>query len=222
MRSIAALAIFSLVATSAQADIIAGGAGDAGTLYQLTASDLVDLGDGLWGTTLSIENLSGNADFDVNSVEIALGTNGSLHNEQAFGGFGATPTLEAYNALPGAADASRDSHFLPTVSLALAEPAEEGTLSDSGRGTTLQGGVAGFGLALSGNFGFNSGSVIPLAYLVVEGPANEIAIDYAVFANDADPGSNGERFAGSIVGIPEPSTVLMAGLALVGFVARRK
>jgi len=221
MRLFIAAVASLAIAAPASADLIAGGDAEVGSLYSISASEFTEVADGIFSTVLSLSNVSGNAAFDPNSVNITLGSNGTLHNEQAFGGFGPSPTLAAYNALPGASDPVLDSHFLPTVTLALSEPAEEGTLVPSGAPTSLQGGVAGFGLALTGQFGFQAAESVELAKLVVAGPLNEIEIDYSFSVADGSPTSPGETFSGVITGIPEPSTCILAGLALVGFAARR-
>lgn len=203
MRTLVVL-LLAAVAAPATADLWPGGSGERAVLYELYASAYEQVAPGYFATTLSITNVTGDASFDVNSVEIALGTNGALHNEQAFGGFAKGATLREFQDLPGFTSAALDSHFLPDVSIALDAPSEGAISLSTDVGSTLQGAISGFGAELTGNFGFEAAATVDLAYLVIGGPSGNLSIDYSVFASDGDPSSAGERFSGSISVFPAP------------------
>lgn len=224
---LAAAAIFAFGANANAITII-----DSVNGIDLVISDPIPVGTdvldpGLVQVTLSA--VASDPATIITAFSGSIGNNGALHHEQFAGG---PPFFDPVTTPTGAtaADSSVDSHFLTSVGAAVNPPAEDagadtgGTPSGEPGDFMLAGGFVGFGPALAGDFAFGGdsfGQSVDLAQLVVQFGT---VVDYNVLTIGASEVQRGAEFGdGSfLVGIPEPSTAILAGLALVGFVARRK
>lgn len=229
LSAIIALALGS--AANASTILPGGVKASAGGNYELSVSDVTTVGNvpgsgnDLIAVTLTLTNVSGDADFDINGLNgVILGSNGALHNEQIPGGFNPFKGITAQNWIDAVGSTSTvDSYFIQTIDLPLDPPAEGDLTSDSGV-TELTGGAGGqggFGAGLTGTYSFaTTAQSFDVAYLVFENIGAATEVDFSLAATNA--AGVADVVSGSVVLIPEPSTVLLGSLAAVGFAARRR
>ena len=205
--------------------------------YELSASEFTTVGtlpsgNDLLAVTLTLTNLNPDANFNVNNIAYEIGTNGSLHNEVAFGGFARFPSAQSWLDFDpgGNALSPVDSFALPAEGgFSLEAPTEAGDPDGTGilGGSAGASGSAGFGVSLSGNYsltvadtGASQGGV-DVFYLTFEDLGADIEVDFSITPS-SNSGIIATPLVGAIVGIPEPSAMILCGLALVGFAARRQ
>ena len=120
-----------------------------------------------------------------------------------------------------------DSHFLVLDGPAATPPSEgdgsvDGVLSGEA-GDFNGGGFVGFGPELFGDFGFDASAQSMSADIAQIVGAFGSTVEYEIIIGAGDGQFAGNFGAGSFVlGIPEPSTMVLGSLALVGFAARRR
>lgn len=195
-----------------------------GETYELAIVDIRLVRPGLSSAILEVRNISGDPAADPNVFDGLLGGNGLLHNDQAFGGFGQTPTVQSFGAF-GATPTDIDSHFLPESVLDLpgGAAAEVGTLVDSGVGSSLSGGVAGFGLALEAGFGFEPAPTVQVARVVFPAGSHPFfspSVDFSFRIANGSPSIPGEVFSGRFSS-PEPGGFVLLAAGALAFPKRR-
>lgn len=211
-----ALAALALTISGAKAEMLLA----EGTFFDLYLSDVTPVGDAennLVGATLFAR---GKNTALLAGFQGSIGGNGALHHEQ-FPGRGG-----AIDPTPFGADTDSpvDSHFLFSVQLSTQEP-DETTVDDT---TSPQPGLDSFGPGITGFGGILSATSTlnapaaetNIAYLVGEF-GSLVGHDFSIATQSALGGT--DRFSGEFaLGVPEPTTAILAALGLAGFVARRR
>ena len=197
----------------------------------LELTDFEFVGEGslnLVNRTLSVRSFD--PDLALTSFSGVIGGPGQLHHEQFIVGF-PTPALAITPTGLSAADSSVDSHFLVPAGAVSAEPREElGGVPSGEPGDFSAGGFVGFGSGLSGDFEFDSraqGSTVDIAQLVaIEEVLIQIDISTPNLLYDFTIGTSDPAisflFKNADLRIPEPSTLLLSGIVLIGAAAGRR